>query len=79
MRFVHALAQRIVRFPDAGHAAVKEQVNAISLAPIEDFRHDSDLFRDSVRSPETQRLTQVAMSRGVQTRGAKLRLGGDLP
>jgi enoyl-CoA hydratase/carnithine racemase len=73
--FVHALAHRIARFPGAGQAAVKERVNAISLAPIEDFRRDSDLFRDSVSSPETQRLTQVAMSRGLQTRGAELRLG----
>jgi enoyl-CoA hydratase/carnithine racemase len=79
--FVHALAHRIARFPGAGQAAVKERVNAISLAPIEDFRRDSDLFRDSVSSPETRRLTQVAMSRGLQTRGAELRLGsmvGDL-
>ncbi|MGY4766815.1 enoyl-CoA hydratase/isomerase family protein [Kribbella sp. CWNU-51] len=74
--FVHALAHRIARFPGTGQAAVKERVNAISLAPIEDFRRDSDLFRDSVSSPETQRLTQAAMSRGLQTRGAELNLGG---
>src|SRR6187455_738522 len=74
--FVHALVHRIARFPGTGQAAVKERVNAISLAPIEDFRRDSDLFRDSVSSPETQRLTQAAMSRGLQTRGAELKLGG---
>ena len=43
--FVRTLAHRIAAFPAAGHAAVKERVNAISLAPLEDFRRDSDLFR----------------------------------
>src|SRR3954447_23330687 len=31
--FVTALAHRVAAFPAAGHAAVKERVNAISLAP----------------------------------------------
>src|SRR6188472_1988527 len=53
--FVRGLAQRIAGFPGAGHAAVKERVNAISLAPLADFRHDSDLFAASVHAPETQR------------------------
>ena len=44
--FVHALAHPIARFPAAGQAAVKDRVNAISLAPPEDFRRDSDLFGD---------------------------------
>ena len=42
--FVHALAHRIARFPAAGQAAIKDRVNAITLAPAEDFRRDSDLF-----------------------------------
>src|SRR5262249_13179360 len=39
--FVTALAHRIASFPASGHVAVKERVNAISLAPVEDFRRDS--------------------------------------
>src|SRR5215510_12704616 len=49
--FVRSLAHRIARFPAAGHAAVKDRVNAIALAPVEDFRRDSDLFGEGVRSP----------------------------
>jgi enoyl-CoA hydratase/carnithine racemase len=44
--FVSSLAHRIARFPAAGHAVVKDRVNAIALAPIEDFRRDSDLFAE---------------------------------
>jgi enoyl-CoA hydratase/carnithine racemase len=36
--FVRSLARRIARFPAAGHVAVKDRVNAIALAPAEDFR-----------------------------------------
>src|SRR3979409_2345389 len=35
--FVTALAHRIAGFPAAGHVTVKARVNAIALAPIEDF------------------------------------------
>ena len=53
--FVSSLAHRIAGFPAAGHAAVKDRVNAIALAPAEDFRRDSDLFGEGVRTPEAQR------------------------
>jgi enoyl-CoA hydratase/carnithine racemase len=76
--FVRKLAHRIAAFPAAGHAAVKERVNAISLAPLEDFRRDSDLFRESVGSDETQHLIQSAMKHGLQTRAAELKLGSML-
>lgn len=79
--FVGALALRIARFPDAGLAAVKERVNAIALAPTEDFRRDSDLFGEGVRTPEYQRRFEAAMKRGFQTPSAELdlaRLLGDL-
>jgi enoyl-CoA hydratase/carnithine racemase len=74
-RFVTALAHRIGTFPSAGQVAVKQRVNAITLAPAEDFRADSDLFRDSVGTAETRRRTQEAMKRGLQTRDAEMRLG----
>ncbi|MGX7678708.1 enoyl-CoA hydratase/isomerase family protein [Jatrophihabitans sp. DSM 45814] len=72
--FVRALAHRIAAFPTAGHTVVKQRVNEISLAPLEDFRRDSDLFRDAVGSAETQRLIQSAMKHGLQTREAELDL-----
>jgi enoyl-CoA hydratase/carnithine racemase len=79
--FVSSLAHRIARFPAAGQAVVKERVNEIALAPVEDFRRDSDLFLEGLRSPESQGLIQAAMKRGFQTRDAELALArmlGDL-
>ena len=73
--FVTELAHRIAGFPAAGHAAVKDRVNAIALAPVEDFRIDSDLFGEGVRSPEVQRQIGAAMERGLQTRDAEMALG----
>jgi hypothetical protein len=54
---------------------VKERVNAIALAPVEEFRHDSDLFGESNRQPEVQRRLQAAMKRGFQTRAGEINLG----
>ena len=73
--FVSSLAHRIASFPAAGHLAVKDRVNAIALAPIEDFRRDSDLFGEEVRAPDAQRLIAAALKQGFQTRGAELALG----
>lgn len=73
--FVSSLAHRIASFPAAGHAVVKERVNAIALAPAEDFRRDSALFIEGVRSPESQNRLQAAFRRGFQTRDAELALG----
>jgi enoyl-CoA hydratase/carnithine racemase len=73
--FVRSLARRIARFPAAGHAVVKERVNAIALAPPEDFRRDSNLFLDGVSEPEAQGRIGAAMQRGFQTRDAELALG----
>ena len=72
--FVSALAQRIARFPAAGHAVVKDRVNAIALAPAEDFRRDSDLFGEGMREPEAQARIQAAIKGGLQTRDAELTL-----
>ena len=79
--FVRSLANRIAKFPTAGHVAVKDRVNAIALAPAEDFRRDSDLFSEGVRNPEAQSRIQAAMKRGFQTRNAEMdltRMLGDL-
>jgi enoyl-CoA hydratase/carnithine racemase len=79
--FVRSLAHRIAGFPAAGHVALKDRVNAIALAPTEDFRRDSDLFGEGVRNPEAQRRIQAAMKRGFQTRDAEMdlaRMLGDL-
>src|SRR3954471_24332161 len=70
--FVSALAHRIAAFPTGGVAAVKERVNAIALAPADDFRRDSDLFGASVIEPEAQARIQVAFQRGLQTRDGEL-------
>ena len=70
--FVRALAKRIAGFPAAGLVAIKDRINAITLAPIVDFRHDSDLFGEEVRNPETQRRIQAAMQRGLQTRRGEM-------
>ena len=70
--FVSSLARRIARFPAAGHALVKERVNAIALAPIEEFRRDSDLFGEGVRDPAAQRQLKAGFEHGLQTRDAEM-------
>jgi enoyl-CoA hydratase/carnithine racemase len=79
--FVRSLAHRIGGFPAAGHAVVKERVNAIALAPVEDFKRDSDLFGEGASDPKTQRLFNAALQHGFQTRDAEMALDellGDL-
>ena len=72
--FVKSLAHRVAKFPAAGHAVVKERVNAIALPTVEDIRRDSDLFLTGTRTNEFQELTQAAMKRGFQTREAEMNL-----
>jgi enoyl-CoA hydratase/carnithine racemase len=72
--FVKSLAHRIAGFPAAGQLAVKDRINAITLAPAEDFRRDSDLFGAGVRAPEAQSQIQAAMKHGFQTRDAEMAL-----
>jgi enoyl-CoA hydratase/carnithine racemase len=72
--FVSSLAHRIAGFPAAGHAAVKERVNAIALAAVEDFRRDSDLFGEVVRNSEAQSRINGMMQLGFQTREAEMPL-----
>jgi enoyl-CoA hydratase/carnithine racemase len=72
--FVSSLAHRIAGFPAAGQVVVKDRVNAIALAPVEDFRRDSDLFGEEVRAPDAQRLIAAALKHGFQTHNAELNL-----
>jgi hypothetical protein len=72
--FVRSLARRISKFPTAGHVAAKDRVDAIALAPVADFRRDSDLFGERVRNPEAQSRIQTAMKRCLQTREAEMAL-----
>ena len=79
--FVSLLAHRIAEFPAAGLAMVKKRVNEIALAPVEDFRRDSELFGELSLNAEAQRRFQAALSRGFQTREGEMNLGrlvGDL-
>jgi len=73
--FVSALAQRIAGFPAAGLATVKERVNAIALAPVEEFRRDSDLFIEAAGLHETQSLIKSAFNSGFQTVDGEMALG----
>jgi enoyl-CoA hydratase/carnithine racemase len=72
--FVRGLAHRIAGYPAAGRALVKDRVNAIALAPADDFRRDSDLFGEAVGDPEAQARIRTAMQRGLQTRDAEMDL-----
>jgi enoyl-CoA hydratase/carnithine racemase len=74
--FVRSLARRIAKFPAGSLAAVKDRVNAIALAPIEDFRRDSDLFGEGAGNPESQNRFQAAFKQGFQTRDAEMDLAG---
>jgi enoyl-CoA hydratase/carnithine racemase len=73
--FVSTLAHRIAQFPVAGHVVVKERVNAIALAPAEEFRRDSDFFGHGVNEREAQRAIAAALKHGFQTRDPEM----DLP
>jgi hypothetical protein len=51
-KFVKSLARRIATFPVAGQLAVKDRINAITLAPVEDFCRDSYLFGEVCVHPK---------------------------
>jgi hypothetical protein len=64
---VRLLAHRIASFPAAGRAVLKDRINAIALAPANDFHRDSDLFVERAHDSETQRRIRTAIGRGFQT------------
>lgn len=72
--FVTSLALRIAGFPASGLRQIKERANAISLAPVEEFRRDSELFGEGVKTPQVQSRIQNAIHQGFQTRKAEIRL-----
>jgi hypothetical protein len=55
-------------------AAIKDRVNAITLAPADDFRRDCDLFGEGARTAAAQDRIQTAMGRGLQNREAEMEL-----
>jgi len=74
--FVTALAQRIAKFPHQGLLDIKERINAIALAPVEDYRHDSELFGKATQNPETKERYKAILGRGFQNPGnTELNLG----
>jgi enoyl-CoA hydratase/carnithine racemase len=73
--FVGALASRIATFPAACLTVIKDRVDSIALAPVAEYRRDSNLFLEASRHPEARVLTRVAMERGFQTRAAEMDLG----
>ena len=73
---VRSLAHRIAKFPASGLIAVKARGNAITLAPIEDFRRDSELFGEGASKPEATRRFQAALKNGFQTRAGEMDLAG---
>jgi enoyl-CoA hydratase/carnithine racemase len=77
--FVASLAHRIAGYPGAAPTAIKDRINAISLASADDFRRDSDLFGEASRNPEAQRRIRAGMNRGFQTREGEMRLARMLP
>jgi enoyl-CoA hydratase/carnithine racemase len=72
--FVRSLAHRIAGFPAATRAVLKDRINAIALAPADDFRRDSDLFVERARDSETQRRIRTALGRGFQTHDGEMAL-----
>ena len=72
--FVRSVAHRIAGVPAAGRAVLKARINAIALAPADDFRRDSDLFVERARDSETQRRIRTAMGRGFQTHDGEMAL-----
>ena len=65
-RFVETLARRMARFPAAGLADTKRQVNAISLPGIDALNEDSRLFLQGVSRPETQARLKALFAAGLQ-------------
>ncbi|MDB5134699.1 MAG: hypothetical protein JWP37_1302 [Mucilaginibacter sp.] len=74
--FVTALAHRIAKFPHQGLLDIKERINAVALAPADDYRHDSDLFGKATQNQETKDRYKAILDLGFQQPGnTELNLG----
>jgi len=74
--FVSELAHRIARYPQQGLQDIKERINAISLAPVSDYRTDADLFFQATQSSETKDRFKIIAEKGFQFPGdTELNLG----
>jgi enoyl-CoA hydratase/carnithine racemase len=74
--FVTALAHRIAKFPRQGLLDIKERINAITLAPADDYRKDSDLFGKATQNQETKERYAAILQLGFQQPGnTELNLG----
>jgi hypothetical protein len=76
-----ARALEVMLSADDYDAELADRVNAIALAPVDDFRRDSDLFAEMVVTPEAQGRIGAALKHGFQTRDAEIDLAqllGDL-
>ena len=67
--FVETLAHRISRFPLAGIADTKRQVNDVTLPAPDALAEDSRLFVEGMRSPVGQARLTMLFERGLQTDG----------
>ncbi len=65
--FVRSLAHRIAKFPLCAQKALKDRVNAITLASVVDVDRDSDIFTTAAATTETQSRVRAALKRGLQT------------
>ena len=70
--FVSTLADRIAGYPTAGLRAIKQRVDAISLATAAEFRRDSEMFGELVKKPEARERIEAALEAGYQTREAEM-------
>ena len=60
--FVSSLAHRIAGFPAAGRIAVKNRVNAIALAAVDDFRRDSTSLPKACATPRPKSASKPRSS-----------------
>lgn len=64
--FVSQLAHRIAKFPGGGQNAIKERVNAIALAPVEDFGAIRCCLVRGFNSPSLARESRLPCSKGFK-------------
>ena len=77
--FVDDLAHRIAKFPYKGLMDIKDRINAISLAPVDDYRKDAEMFFQATQTSETKDRFKTISGKGFQSPGeTELNLGDAL-